>query len=82
MKLKDYLEEEGIKKVVFARKVGITPTTLNTLISGAKDITLSLACRIEDLTDGEVKCRDMVNLKFIKRYKQRSKELKLLHKEK
>lgn len=80
MKLKEYLKEEGIKQMVFSQKVGVTPYTMRCILSGSRDLHLSLACRIEDLTNGQVKCRDLVNPVYIKKLEKRAKELKDLFK--
>lgn len=80
MKLKEYLKEEGIKQSPFANKIGITVAALRYILAGRRDIHLSLACRIEDVTkkDGipQVTCRDLVLPRPLKLLEERSKELK------
>jgi transcriptional regulator with XRE-family HTH domain len=81
MKLRQYLKEEGIKQEPFARKVGVSPYTLRCAMNGTREMPLSLACRIEDVTRGfdgkpQVTCRDLVNPLYIKKLENRSKELK------
>jgi DNA-binding transcriptional regulator YdaS (Cro superfamily) len=60
MKLKEYLDDYGIKYLAFAEKVKLNPKTLRDIINGA-DMKLSTAIKIEDATKGEVTCRDLAN---------------------
>ena len=59
MKLKEYLDKEGIKYSAFARKVGIHPQTIATIIKGY-DTKLSIGVKIEEATNGAVRCRDLM----------------------
>jgi predicted transcriptional regulator len=58
MKLGDYLKEEGIKRKVFAKKVGITPVTLDNIVAGY-DTFISTGIRIQKETRGRVKVQEL-----------------------
>jgi len=61
MELKEYLEEFGIPKAVFARKAEISLQTLENLIYFKRnDVRLKNALKIEKLTRGLVKCEDLI----------------------
>lgn len=64
MKLREYLDQEGLKQYVFCRKLGVTESTLYSILCEKRDLRLSLALKIEDLTDGKVKCKDLLPEKF------------------
>jgi len=54
-KIKDYLEEEGITKTAFSKKIGIRKQRLNDLLIGKKTMTPELAEKIEEASKGRVK---------------------------
>ena len=56
MRLDEYLEATGIKKVVFAKKVGISGVALRGILDG-KTPNLRTALAIELATNGNVRCR-------------------------
>jgi DNA-binding XRE family transcriptional regulator len=58
MKLKKYLALNGMKKNFFAKKVGITPVTLNNILNEEYLPNLKTAIAIEDYTKKEVSIRD------------------------
>jgi plasmid maintenance system antidote protein VapI len=58
MKLKEYLTHMGIRKKTFADRVGVSATVIENVLKG-KDITLSTALRIKEVSYGKVKCEDM-----------------------
>lgn len=76
MKLKEFLAETGMKKKFLAHKIGITPITLTSLLTGRRDFSLSVAIRIEDVTEGKVTCREIVNHDLVKDFEKRSKKLR------
>lgn len=78
MRLKDYLEDLGIPQAKFARKVGTTPRTILNAIMG-KEIRLSLAVKIEEVTKGQVKCKDLLPIQK-KEPRSTTKQLLLLTK--
>lgn len=59
MKLREYLRSEGLKINAFASKVGVTSATINNVMNG-KEPRLSIAIAIEDATNGQVTCRDLL----------------------
>ncbi len=64
MKLRDYLDEVGLKQYVFCRKLGVTESTLYSILCEKRDLRLSLALRIEHVTEGKVKCKDLLPDRF------------------
>jgi len=76
MNLKDYLRETGMKKKFLAHKIGVNPITLTSFLTGKRDISLSVGIRIEDVTNGAVTCREIVNPVFVKEYEKKSKRLR------
>lgn len=60
MKLKDYLDEYGIKKLQFAKKCGFTYRTLFQYLNG-NDIRLSTAHKIVIATEGKVSLEDLLS---------------------
>lgn len=65
MKLKDYLIEVGIPIEKFARRAGVSATTIQNVIQGKRDLRVSIAIKIEDATLGDngkpkVTCREMI----------------------
>lgn len=63
MKLFEYLQEEGIQHSKFAKRLGISLPTLHGLLKG-RDTKLSTAIRIEEITRGQVKIRDLTPTLF------------------
>lgn len=62
MKLEKYLKDVGISKAEFCRRAGISKRTLdNILLYGKKDLSLSIALKIEKETKGKVSCSDLHN---------------------
>lgn len=78
MKLKDYLQDLGIPQATFARKVGVSSRTILNAVLG-KEIRLSLAVRIEEVTKGQVKCKDLLPMQE-KDKKSKAQQLLLLTK--
>lgn len=58
--LKQYLEEKGIKKIHFAKTIGVTPAWLHRILKG-HDIPLSLAATIEEKTDKRVPIKRLLD---------------------
>lgn len=58
MKLKDYLDSNGIKYTSFAKKIGVTLSTIYNIFKG-NDIRLSIAIKIHQITKGEVSFEDL-----------------------
>ncbi len=61
MKLKEYLDTNGLKYGAFAKKINVAPGTLWKAMNG-KDIYLSVAVKIEKGTNGKVKCMELLDL--------------------
>lgn len=57
--LKKYLEENGIVKKFFARKLGISRVTLNVYLRDTKRIPHPTKLAIEYITEGKVKVSDL-----------------------
>ena len=60
MKLDDYLKKNGIRRDVFAFKIGTSYAYLNMILTGVRNAGLPLAVKIERETNGAVKCADML----------------------
>ena len=60
MKLSEYMETHGIKVSFLAGQLGVSVHYLYALIHGIKEPSLALACRIEKVTRGKVKPRDLL----------------------
>lgn len=58
MKIKEYLDSNGMRYKFFAKKIGITYNTLWRYMKGYK-ASLFIAKRIEEITDGQVKVEDL-----------------------
>lgn len=59
MELREYLFRREIKKGDFAALIGTSPKTIWAILKGMQDVKLSIALKIEEVTKGEVKCRDL-----------------------
>jgi DNA-binding transcriptional regulator YdaS (Cro superfamily) len=59
MDLKEYLNDSLIPYSAFARKAGISPSTLDNIIYRHKDMKLSIAMKIEKASNGKVTCQDL-----------------------
>jgi len=53
-KLEYYLKEKNLTKTEFAERVGIHLSYITHLVKGRRVPSLSVALKIQDLTDGEV----------------------------
>lgn len=60
MKLRQYLQAEGIKQKDFAKKIDVSPRTLDFILDCERDIRLSTAVKIVKLTRGAVTYKDLV----------------------
>ena len=58
MKLAQYLTDNRISQVEFARRIAVAPTTLHGLISGRRGPSVQVMAAIERETDGAVMARD------------------------
>lgn len=58
MDLRKYIRDRGITKNEFARRVGCSFTTIHNILRGY-DIKLSLAERIEKVSEGQVHPQDL-----------------------
>jgi transcriptional regulator with XRE-family HTH domain len=63
MKLDYYLFKNKIKQNEFAKKLGIKPAHLSRIVNNKVTPHLELAILIQDLTQGEVPCEDLVKEK-------------------
>lgn len=61
-KLEEYLDSKGIKHLFFAEQLGISTKTLYSIMKG-NDTKLSIALKIEEITKGAVKAKDLYKLK-------------------
>ena len=61
MLLKDFLVKYGIKKKVFAKSIGISPTNLWKLLKQINNPSLKTARRIEEVTEGRVSIADLLD---------------------
>ena len=58
MKLKDYLDQNGIKTVWFASKIPITKGYLSAIMNRGRKVSPIIAIRIAEITKGEVTAED------------------------
>ena len=56
--LKRYLDSRGIKYCSFAKRIGVDPKTLHRAIKTG-NISLQTAIKIENETDGRIRCIDL-----------------------
>ncbi len=61
MKLSEYIEENGLIKKFFAKKIGITEVTLRCWLSGKSLPNVKHALEIEKFTKGKIRCSDWIN---------------------
>jgi len=59
MRLPEYFEKYGVKAVWLAKKVGVSPQAISNIAKGANP-SLEVAVKIEEATEGRVKCRDLL----------------------
>jgi transcriptional regulator with XRE-family HTH domain len=57
MKLREYIEKEGLRKDLFAKKLGISAATLSNWLMGRTEPKIAQALRIQRLTKGYVKIK-------------------------
>ena len=67
MKLAQYLKQNGISQSDFARKVGVKQATISRLCGGHPHISVDLAVRIHEATDGLVPALDWPGLSELKK---------------
>lgn len=72
MKLERYLKEFCINKHEFSKKLGVSYPTMANILDGKRDMHLSTAIRIEEITEGKVTCKDLVNPFAIKNLELKS----------
>jgi DNA-binding XRE family transcriptional regulator len=60
MKLKQYLQSEGIKQIEFAKKLDVSRRTMDFIVAGESDMKMSTAFKIVKLTRGAVTYKDLV----------------------
>ena len=63
MKLKKYLEENGIVHGFFAKKIGVSAPQLSVWKSGQSRPKLEHMLKIEEITKGKVSVRDWIEEK-------------------
>lgn len=59
MTLNQWLAERQMRPAQFAREAKVGPSTIHRILTGERKPGLSLAARIERLTDGKVTCREL-----------------------
>ncbi len=72
MRLKEYLDNLGIAQSKFARKLGISKSTIHNIIEGKVEPVLATAIGIEDLTQGAVTCRELLSKNLPAAHKKKS----------
>lgn len=60
MKLKEFLQTSGLKSKFVAQELGITEQHMTNIVTGRKEPSLVLACKIEEYTKGKVKPKDFL----------------------
>jgi hypothetical protein len=74
MKLKDWIEENGLKTAFVAKKLEMPLGNLYNILNGQAMPSLSLAVAIQEYTNGKVTCKDLLTRR---RHRERaSQELK------
>jgi len=63
MKLKKYLNDNGIARQSFAKSINVSYGYLNQIMSGHRNAGLCIAVKIEKVTKGKVRCKDMLPVK-------------------
>lgn len=61
MRLEEYLDEYGIPMTAFAKKIGVCAATVNSILKSPRDGRLSISLKIEDVTKGQVTCRELIS---------------------
>lgn len=74
MKLKDYLDEEGLIYGHFAKKIGVSYQTLYWIFKG-RSVRLKTALRIEAATNGKVNFLDLMGDCPVKEAKENPSQL-------
>ena len=54
MKIKDYIKNNGLTAVEFARIVGVSRQHMNNIIHGHRKVSRDIAVAIEDATGGDI----------------------------
>lgn len=57
--LAKWLEDAGESRASFARRVGVSESHLSLILKWTRGLSLDMAVRFEDATNGEVKAVDM-----------------------
>lgn len=66
MNLKEYLFRNDIMQKDFSTALGISYKTLWSIINGVRMPSLDIAVKIEEITHGVVKCKDLIPKKGTK----------------
>lgn len=64
MKLKEYFDTHPINVVDFCKMANVSPNTVYDLLKEKRDIHLSAAVRISEMTDKKVKCHELLPERF------------------
>ncbi|WP_190305653.1 helix-turn-helix domain-containing protein [Roseicitreum antarcticum] len=60
MTLAEYLKAKELTQREFARAVEVSASYMNEIVQGAKTPSMSVAAKIEALTDGEVRMASLI----------------------
>lgn len=60
MRLRDFLEERGMKGKFFASEIGVRESLLYSWLSGAVIPSLKYVAKIEEVTKGKVRAKDLI----------------------
>ena len=61
MKLEEYLKTSGISQRTFAKRVGISSSSISMWLSGNRNPSTKIMKKIEDLTSGQVTMQELFN---------------------
>ena len=75
MRLEKYLKEMCVNRNEFCKKVGVSYPTITNILQGLTDPRLSIALKIEEITEGKVTCKELVNPIYLKNLELKSKAL-------
>lgn len=60
MKIERWMEKKGVTYRSMAKELGVSHSLLFYCVQGKRKMSLKLAVKIEKITKGEVRCKDLV----------------------
>lgn len=59
-KLKKWIENNELSQNEIARRLGVTPSAFSLYVNSKRKMPLELAIKIQKVSEGEIKCEDLV----------------------